>query len=1031
MRILSTIRGVDNNMSGHVYKPKQPVTETFDQPYKSQWENNEFGDVDVLAKLPDGTNLSIMFNNEGDDEWQVEFHRNHSREITGEGDAHRIFATVIKAIQQFVKQYKPKLVRFSASTTVEPGQNSESRAKLYGRIVDRYASAMGYEAYQEDHGDQVTYELTRVDTDLAHINNTATVESRSHADSNPKQSTSDLLKEYLNKYGEGKAYVHFSMLEKVGINPRSRNMYGPHGVYGYPLENAFEVLKQPTLSRMARYANVLVPSSSARILDLDTVSVQRMMALLESAIAFHRKKTKGKPEEYAKYSNVSDTRAAYKGIAMLLSNYCQRRNRSLSVTLNAFFRSHGYDAIRDTSSIMNDNPNQIVFLVPTAYTVVDRIPLRLDSAMKNDIDENTADGLISGKEMLNIFKRMHHEHGFNKQMEHWIAKQTWSLDTIEPEQLQDMYTDDEDDDPFDRTIWLDDAAVTKYERILSAGHLVNPIIMGPRRAVIDGNHRAQAAKNLHVSIPGYVPVKNDVSENTSQLSYFGNCTDDDVIEHLFGDATGFAQAVDEYGDEFTIDDLVVKYDPETDIHSFYYKNNTVTENFADGKGPGRPGDSKRHGIPKHATLAQLDKIAHKGGRKGQLAHWQANMRRGRAKTNESDNTADSYMPLGMAELKELLAIVRNEQDIVDDRSMFNAASSNAEQQYRALTAIEHVIKNNIKALKTPELQPGSIFVYDWEYDDAIGAVQLRVNGTVAELKWLGSYNSSGKKLMQQGLAHAKSMGAKTVNLTSKWGSAEYYKKQGFTPVDNVKDNPITDVGASFTKNITEGVKKTSLSFPDGDIYIGETHITDRKAKHGIGLRTIAYMLAHAARYHGDEIARLGQEAFVIQKNDGTGIAVAKVLQPDDVTYKYIVATIHPQLRIGRNQTVIRLGRNEHTRKITNEAIAPHGDSWNELNLMKLGEKPIALVGPHEFENLYKPVMRKYNWIWTQLSGIQRYIVGQEGQQANIFRMRDLLIQMNRNLKNGIKPDADYHIEMGRLLGYSDADIAEFLKKINL
>jgi hypothetical protein len=56
------------------------------------------------------------------------------------------------------------------------------------------------------------------------------------------------------------------------------------------------------------------------------------------------------------------------------------------------------------------------------------------------------------------------------------------------------------------------------------------------------------------------------------LNYIGNCTDDDVIEHIFGDATGFAQAVDEYGDEFVLDDLVVKYNPEEDIHYFYYKS---------------------------------------------------------------------------------------------------------------------------------------------------------------------------------------------------------------------------------------------------------------------------------------------------------------------------------------------------------------------------------------------------------------------------------------------------------------------------
>ena len=61
-----------------------------------------------------------------------------------------------------------------------------------------------------------------------------------------------------------------------------------------------------------------------------------------------------------------------------------------------------------------------------------------------------------------------------------------------------------------------------------------------------------------------------------------------------------------------------------------YKKDMV-ENFADGKGPGKPGDSQRHGIPKGATMAQLQKAAKAPGRKGQLARWQINMRRGRKK----------------------------------------------------------------------------------------------------------------------------------------------------------------------------------------------------------------------------------------------------------------------------------------------------------------------------------------------------------------------------------------------------------------
>jgi FMN phosphatase YigB (HAD superfamily) len=60
--------------------------------------------------------------------------------------------------------------------------------------------------------------------------------------------------------------------------------------------------------------------------------------------------------------------------------------------------------------------------------------------------------------------------------------------------------------------------------------------------------------------------------------------------------------------------------------SEYHRTN---ENFADGKHPEDKGDSARYGIPKHASISALKKIAHQGGRKGQLAHWQANMRSGK------------------------------------------------------------------------------------------------------------------------------------------------------------------------------------------------------------------------------------------------------------------------------------------------------------------------------------------------------------------------------------------------------------------
>jgi len=58
----------------------------------------------------------------------------------------------------------------------------------------------------------------------------------------------------------------------------------------------------------------------------------------------------------------------------------------------------------------------------------------------------------------------------------------------------------------------------------------------------------------------------------------------------------------------------------------------VDENFADGKNPQDKGDSKRHGVPTKASVSTLRKVAKQGGRKGQLAHWMANMKAGKKKS---------------------------------------------------------------------------------------------------------------------------------------------------------------------------------------------------------------------------------------------------------------------------------------------------------------------------------------------------------------------------------------------------------------
>jgi hypothetical protein len=73
------------------------------------------------------------------------------------------------------------------------------------------------------------------------------------------------------------------------------------------------------------------------------------------------------------------------------------------------------------------------------------------------------------------------------------------------------------------------------------------------------------------------------------------------------------------------------------LHRMSQGQSGMTENFADGRNPQDKGDAKRHGINTKASVSSLRKTAKQGGRKGQLAHWLANMKAGRAKNENADS----------------------------------------------------------------------------------------------------------------------------------------------------------------------------------------------------------------------------------------------------------------------------------------------------------------------------------------------------------------------------------------------------------
>lgn len=182
--------------------------------------------------------------------------------------------------------------------------------------------------------------------------------------------------------------------------------------------------------------------------------------------------------------------------------------------------------------------------------------------------------------------------------------------------------------------------------------MVAACVLDPQnRSVFGVNEAAENDTRRHaerVAIDRYVEQYGEVPEGSIILTTLSPCNE-----------YGTEMADDRYGESCTdlINDSNVRkvycgyIDPSQDNdHEEYTLGETanddikdlckkfadtfldhVDENFADGKNPQDKSDSKRHGVPTKSSVSNLRKVAKQGGRKGQLAHWMANMKAGKAK----------------------------------------------------------------------------------------------------------------------------------------------------------------------------------------------------------------------------------------------------------------------------------------------------------------------------------------------------------------------------------------------------------------
>ena len=158
--ILDSIKSNINDIKREIERNKQGVaeemqhkkiTELFDPKtsFPLQWDEQfaSSGEVHAEAYDADGRVIDISFTPTGyGGGIEIVFKRGGSYDMTGQGDASRVLATVVNAINIYLEKYKPPYIAFSAKST-------GGRAGAYAAMIKRLArgyTLLDPEEYPED-----------------------------------------------------------------------------------------------------------------------------------------------------------------------------------------------------------------------------------------------------------------------------------------------------------------------------------------------------------------------------------------------------------------------------------------------------------------------------------------------------------------------------------------------------------------------------------------------------------------------------------------------------------------------------------------------------------------------------------------------------------------------------------------------------------------------------------------------------------------------------------------------------------------
>ena len=120
------------------------LDESLNNPYPATLKKTGKEEYRSTFKLDDGgeLNLDIEADDHIDDydelDWSINFQRNGSQAVTGEGDALRIMATVMNLMSQFIRKENPKYMNLSAAKSQGSNRKGlQGRERLYSRLIKK------------------------------------------------------------------------------------------------------------------------------------------------------------------------------------------------------------------------------------------------------------------------------------------------------------------------------------------------------------------------------------------------------------------------------------------------------------------------------------------------------------------------------------------------------------------------------------------------------------------------------------------------------------------------------------------------------------------------------------------------------------------------------------------------------------------------------------------------------------------------------------------------------------------------------